>query len=135
MELRNNISGELEPCHFYTLILKMRNSDMCLHNAYIPLLSKTCPLVEASVVRQIRMIYFEEMCNSYTPPAIVVILLTLGSWETNFNLIPSELIIKTLSSVQFSYSVESHSLRPHGQQHTRPPCPWPTPGAEPKWCP
>ena len=28
-----------------------------------------------------------------------------------------------LSSVQFSYSVVSNSLRPHGLQHTRPPCP------------
>ena len=34
-----------------------------------------------------------------------------------------------LSSVQFSCSVMSDSLRPHGLQHTRPPCPSPTPGA------
>ena len=32
-----------------------------------------------------------------------------------------------LSSVQFSHSVMSDSLRPHGLQHTRPPCPSPTP--------
>ena len=31
------------------------------------------------------------------------------------------------SSVQFSLSVVSNSLRPHGLQHTRPPCPSPTP--------
>ena len=31
-------------------------------------------------------------------------------------------------SVQFSCSVVSSSLRPHGLQHTRPPCPSPTPG-------
>ena len=31
------------------------------------------------------------------------------------------------SSVQFSHSVVSHSLRPHELQHTRPPCPSPTP--------
>ena len=31
-------------------------------------------------------------------------------------------------SVQFSHSVVSNSLQPHGQQHTRPPCPSPTPG-------
>ena len=30
--------------------------------------------------------------------------------------------------VQFSRSVVSDSLRPHGLQHTRPPCPSPTPG-------
>ena len=30
--------------------------------------------------------------------------------------------------VQFSHSVVSHSLQPHGLQHSRPPCPSPTPG-------
>ena len=32
-------------------------------------------------------------------------------------------------TVQFSHSVMSDSLWPHGQQHTRLPCPSPTPGA------
>ena len=32
------------------------------------------------------------------------------------------------SSVQFSHSVVSNSLRPHESQHARPPCPSPTPG-------
>ena len=36
-----------------------------------------------------------------------------------------------LSSVQFSCSVMSDSLRPHGLQHARPPCPSPTPGVYP----
>ena len=38
-------------------------------------------------------------------------------------------------SVQFSRSVVSDSLRPHGLQHTRPPCPSPTPGAYSNSCP
>ena len=33
-----------------------------------------------------------------------------------------------ISSVQFSRSVVSNSLRPHESQHARPPCPSPTPG-------
>ena len=33
-----------------------------------------------------------------------------------------------ISSVQFSLSVVSDSLRPHESQHARPPCPSPTPG-------
>ena len=43
-------------------------------------------------------------------------------------------------SVQFNHSVVSKSLRPHGLQHTRPPCPSPTPGVCPHsrplsgWC-
>ena len=36
-----------------------------------------------------------------------------------------------LSSVQFSHSVVSNSLRPHESQHARPPCPSPTPGVHP----
>ena len=44
------------------------------------------------------------------------------------------------SSVQFSHSVVSDSLWPHEPQHTRPPCPSPTPGVYPNsrplswWC-
>ena len=44
------------------------------------------------------------------------------------------------SSVQFSRSVVSDSLRPHELQHNRPPCPSPTPGVYPnpgllsQWC-
>jgi len=36
-----------------------------------------------------------------------------------------------LSSVQFSRSVMSDSLRPHESQHARSPCPSPTPGVHP----
>ena len=39
------------------------------------------------------------------------------------------------SSVQFSRSVVSDSLQPHEQQHTRYPCPSPTPGVHPNPCP
>ena len=39
------------------------------------------------------------------------------------------------SSVQFSRSVMSDSLRPHEPQHTRPPCPSPTPGVPSNPCP
>ena len=37
--------------------------------------------------------------------------------------------------VQFSYSVMSNSVRPHGLQHARPPCPSPTPGVYSDSCP
>ena len=46
----------------------------------------------------------------------------------------------TFSSVQFSHSVMSDSLRPHELQHPRPPCPSPTPRAcsnsclSSQWC-
>ena len=38
-------------------------------------------------------------------------------------------------SVQFSRSVVFDSLWPHEPQHTRPPCPSPTPGVHPNPCP
>ena len=38
-------------------------------------------------------------------------------------------------SVQFSCSVVSYSLRPHGLQHTKPPCPSPTPRVYINSCP
>ena len=48
--------------------------------------------------------------------------------------------IKLDKVVQFSHSVVSASLRPCEPQHTRPPCPSPTPGVHPdsrslsRWC-
>ena len=39
-----------------------------------------------------------------------------------------------ISSVQFSCSVVSDSLQPHGLQHARPPCPSPTPRGHPNSC-
>ena len=46
-----------------------------------------------------------------------------------------ELHIRFMCSVQFSCSVMSNSLRPHGLQHSRPPCPSPTPRVYSKSCP
>ena len=43
---------------------------------------------------------------------------------------PTVTVDFTLSVSQFSRSVVSDSLQPHGLQHTRPPCPSPTPGDE-----
>ena len=48
--------------------------------------------------------------------------------------------LKHFSSVQFSGSFVSDSLRPHESQHARPPCPSPTPGVHTdsrpssRWC-
>ena len=50
------------------------------------------------------------------------------------------LIPVRISSVQFSRSVVSDSFQPHERQHTRPPCPSPTPGVHSdsrpssQWC-
>ena len=42
---------------------------------------------------------------------------------------------KEIFIIQFSCSVVSDSLWPHGLQHTRPPCPIPTPRVYPNSCP
>ena len=41
-------------------------------------------------------------------------------------------LIARFSSVQFSHSIMSDSLRPHELQHARPSCPSPTPSSSPK---
>ena len=48
---------------------------------------------------------------------------------------PTNANICWISSVQFSHSVVSDSLQPHEPQHTRPPCPSPTPGVYSNSCP
>ena len=43
--------------------------------------------------------------------------------------------LKFLSSVQFCSVTQSDSLRPHGLENARPPCPSPTPRVYPNLCP
>ena len=47
----------------------------------------------------------------------------------------SDIPLLGISVSQFSYSVMYDSLRPHGLQHVRPPCPSPTPGVYSNSCP
>ena len=51
----------------------------------------------------------------------------INEWTKEINL--------AFSSVHFSRSVVSNSLRPHEFQHARPPCPSPTPGVHSDWHP
>ena len=54
-----------------------------------------------------------------------------GAWRATVHGVVkswTRLSMHALSSVQFSRSVVSDSLRPHESQHARPPCPSPTPG-------
>ena len=52
-----------------------------------------------------------------------------------FRIYRDNINICNISSVQFSRSVVSDSLRPHESQHARPPCPSPTPGVYSNPCP
>ena len=51
-----------------------------------------------------------------------------GSLNFNQNWEEDEKETLNSGSVQFNHSVMSDSLRHHGLQHTRPPCPSPAPG-------
>ena len=57
--------------------------------------------------------------NSQSPN---ILFSSLALFKIHWSLLP-------ISSVQFSHSVMSDSLRRHGLKHTKPPCPSPTPGA------
>ena len=48
-------------------------------------------------------------------------------WPCHLNTVVSISLPVGINSVQFSHSVVSDSLGPHELQHTRPPCPSPTP--------
>ena len=60
--------------------------------------------------------------------------------ETLLFMLQTMVFLSFISSVQFSRSVVSDSLRPHESQHARPPCPSPTPGVHSdsrplsQWC-
>ena len=57
-------------------------------------------------------------------------------YSSNFLITKPSYHLKSLSSsAQFSCSIVSDSLRPHGLQHARPPCPSPIPGACSNSCP
>ena len=47
----------------------------------------------------------------------------------------ASMIVCIVCSGHFSQSFVSNSLRPHGLQHARPPCPSPTPGVYSSLCP
>ena len=68
----------------------------------------------------------------------------LSNWRTNKNRAGNFCLISSYSfwcftiiaySIQFSHSVMSDSLQPHGLKYARPPCPSPTPGVYSNSCP
>ena len=61
---------------------------------------------------------------------LVIAPLWLKYMENEYNRLPE---VKIYSCIQFSHSVMSGSLRPHGLQHARPSCPTPPPGGHRVW--
>ena len=77
------------------------------------------------------------ICHKVMGPDAMILVFWMLSFKPTFS--PSSLtFIKRLfsfSSLQFSCSVMSDFLRPHGLQHAKPPCPSPTPRVYPNSCP
>ena len=68
----------------------------------------------------------------YSPPRIRGLFVRLSSGPVVKN---PHLHYRGYNKIQFSHPAMSNSLRPHGLQHTRLPCPSPTPGAYSNSCP
>ena len=76
--------------------------------------------------------------NSHFTDIIIHSLIKKKQWMTALwepSLTDSTMYDLCFSSVQFSCSVVSDSLRPHELQHAWPPSPSPTPGVDPNPCP
>ena len=71
-------------------------------------------------------IYHYLFCDQLFKRFVVVSAISTTLW-TNKKM--ATFCSSSISSVRFSNSIVSDSLRPHGLQHTRLPCPSPTPGA------
>ena len=75
-----------------------------------------------TILKTIGSLYFLcALCNSKDPHVVHIWHLSLPQTKCKTQtLFPC--------SIQFSHSLMSNSLRPHGRQHVRPPWPSPTPG-------
>ena len=71
----------------------------------------------------------EPVCHSFYSPTMPFLIHFKANCRLQFCFLVQ--VVRGISSVQFSHSVVSDSLRPHKLQHTRPPCPSPTPGVHP----
>ena len=61
--------------------------------------------------------------------------MSINRWKDKDFVVHIHNVIYIFSSVQFSRSVVSNSLRPHELQHARPPCPSPSPRVYSNSCP
>ena len=69
-----------------------------------------------------------------TKPVLCFPKVSFSNWKASCKISRPDYWTSKIS-VQFSRSVISDSLRPHGPQHPRPPCPSQTPGVYPNPCP
>ena len=98
-----------------------------LYSKHTQVKNPTRQMLSQLVLQKFLQINHFYMCFSSNSSALTMCQLKLVS--------DSSWLKSSFSSVQFSCSVMTDSLRPHESQHTRPPCPSPTPGVYPNSCP
>ena len=82
----------------------------------------------------------EKMFTDHISDKVLIPKYIKNSYNSVANPQTIRLKMDQFSSVHFSRSVVSDSLRPHESQHARPPCPSPSPGVHPnsrpssRWC-
>ena len=81
----------------------------------------------SSLFTVILRLEFKFSCATYTVFDAGFAFYQSGGWQYLF--------YRLFSTAQFIHSVMPKSLWPHGLQHTRPPCPSPTPGVYSNSCP
>ena len=138
------LSFYLEPCpgdgaFFFILYIQNSTKDLTpikyLIQWFLNLSCTICPKMTPQTFAQrcIGILWSHDLSfYADTQSALSVRSSPLGYYLFFISWLP---LIHQFSSVQFSHSVVSDSLRPHGPQHDRPPCPSPTPGVHPNPCP
>ena len=109
------------------------------YSNYFSGLYESQPLYKLLVLRKWRKDYTGFLC--------IICYICMWTYNYFYNMSSKIISFKTVilrvnlwfhlrfSSVQFSCSVMSDSLRHHGPQHARPPCPSPAPRVHPNSCP
>ena len=104
---------------FFTLLYVLSSACKCQNSPTLP----TCHQKKKKKRKKERK---EDCCNF-----LRVCVKSIEQFGENQLFCILNLLMSEYYSVQFSRSVMSDSSQPHGLQHTRLPCPSPTPGAYP----
>ena len=123
----------------YPQILRCFRRAICLANSFLSKMQLNALLCLMSFLCCSVTLQWPVLCNPMdcSTPGFPVLHYLPKSARTHVHCVcdtthPSHPLF---SSVQFCHSVLSDSLQPHGQQHTRPPCPSPTPRVYSNSCP
>ena len=134
---QKNIVEEIMPEILQNLILKTKTKAIFTYrsqNISKPVFWKQSLYLRLHIICKLRMIIYTYLTalwknlNDYKRGC------KQQATEINLAIIIVNFFPGLFSSVQFSHSVMSHSLRPHEPQHARPSCPSTTPGVYPKSC-